>query len=275
MSTLAERPSDAASTQDDLGYAFLLKKVYKLTGIDLASYKSQQMKRRLGTMMVRTKTPSLFEYAKLLDQPERLQEFMDFFTINVSEFFRIPEKFEYLAKHLLPPLLARGREVKIWSAGCSNGAEPYSMAMLLDEIAPLSRWSILATDVDKTTLARAQRGDKYLAADVRNVGDRRLTKYFDHDEAGYRVKDSVKRRVTFKVHDLLRDPFESGFHVVLCRHVVIYFTEEAKDLLYRKFANSMDEGGVLFVGGTEIIPRAKDVGLETVAVSFYRKCGRP
>lgn len=274
MSTLTERPSGAAASQDDLGYAFLLKRVYKLTGIDLASYKSQQMKRRLGTLMVRTKTPNLFEYAKLLDQPARLQEFMDFFTINVSEFFRIPEKFEYLAKQLLPPLLAKGREVKIWSAGCSNGAEPYSMAMLLDEIAPFGRWSILATDVDRTTLARAQRGDKYSAADVRNVSQTRLAKYFDRDEAGYKVKDSVKKRITFKVHDLLRDPFASGFHVVLCRHVVIYFTEEAKDLLYRKFADSMEDGGVLFVGGTEIIPRAKDVGLETVAVSFYRKIGR-
>jgi chemotaxis protein methyltransferase CheR len=262
---------DALPTVDDVGYAYFQKQVMRLTGIDLTAYKSQQMRRRLGTLLARNKAASLLEYTKLLDQPAKLQEFLDFFTINVSEFFRIPEKFQYLETKVLPGLLARGRELRVWSAGCSNGAEPYSLAMLLDEMAPFGRWSVLATDVDRTTLARAQRGDGYTPADVRNVGERRLARYFEHDESGYRVKEGLKRRVHFKVHDLLRDPFESGFHVILCRHVVIYFTEEAKDALYRKFHNSLVEGGVLFVGGTEIIPRAREIGFETLTVSFYRK----
>lgn len=274
MSSSLPRLYEASPQVDDLGYAHFQRQVLRLTGIDLGAYKSQQMRRRLGTLLARTKAANLFEYARLLERPDKLQEFLDFFTINVSEFFRIPDKFEYLVTHVLPGLLARGRELRVWSAGCSNGAEPYSLAILLEEMAPLGRWSILATDVDRTTLARAQRGDRYTPADTRNVGERRLARYFDRDESGYRVKETLKRRVKFRVHDLLKDPFETGFHLVLCRHVVIYFTEEAKDSLYRKFADSLEQGGVLFVGGTEIIPRAKDLGLEATAVSFYRKVGR-
>lgn len=273
MTIPAERAADSTALPDDVAYAFFQRRVKALAGIDLSAYKSQQMRRRLGTLIARNRVANLFEYTRLLDQPAKLQEFLDFFTINVSEFFRIPDKFDYLERQILPNLMVKGRELRVWSAGCSNGAEPYSLAMMLEEMAPYGRWSILATDVDRTTLARAQRGDGYTPADVRNVSERRLAKYFQQDGSGYRVVDSLKRRVRFRVHDLLKDPFEAGFHLILCRHVVIYFTEEAKDVLYRRFADAMVEGGVLFVGGTEIIPRAREIDLETVAVSFYRKSG--
>ena len=272
MSFVAAPPNPMPSL-DDLAYSFFQRHVMRLSGIDLAAYKSQQMRRRLGTMMTRNKVENLFEYAKLLDRPDKLQEFLDFFTINVSEFFRIPEKFDYLASSLLPDLLKKGGQFKAWSAGCSNGAEPYSLAIMLGEQGSMPRWSVLATDVDRTILARAQRGDGYTPADVRNVSQQRIARWFEPDGAGYRVKECTKRQVNFKLHDLLRDPFESAFRLVLCRHVVIYFTDDAKDVLYRKFAQSMEAGGVLFVGGTEIIPRSREIGLEPIGVSFYRKVG--
>lgn len=266
-----ERTPDAALSPEDMAYSHFLRQVKRLTGIDLAAYKSQQMRRRLGTVMARNRVANLYEYAKLLERPEKLQEFMDFFTINVSEFFRIPDKFQYLATSIVPGLMTRGGEFRIWSAGCSNGAEPYSLAIMMDEIAPFGRWSILATDVDRTTLARAQRGDCYSAGDLRNVSAKRLSRYFDKDGDGYSVKDSIKRRVRFAVHDLLKDPYQQGFHLIVCRHVVIYFTEDAKDAIYSKFWGSLVDGGVLFLGGTEIIPQARGTGFESVSVSFYRK----
>lgn len=271
MSATAQLSSDTLTLPDDLAYSFFTHRVMRLAGIDLSAYKSQQMRRRLGSLLARSKAANLFEYAKMLEQPDRLREFLDFFTINVSEYFRIPDRFEYLANHLLPDLLARRGETRVWSAGCSNGAEPYSLAILLDEIAPHGRWSILATDVDRTTLARAQRGDGYTEADLRNVSPGRLSRYFEREGSGYRVKESLKRRVRFQAHDLLKDPFQAGFRLIVCRHVVIYFTEEAKESLIRQFTESMEEGGILFVGGTEIIPRCWEFGLEQVAVSFYRK----
>lgn len=271
MGMLAERVEQGPTSADDAAYAFFQRRVKTLTGIDLTAYKSQQMRRRLGTLISRNKVADLSEYARILDQPARLKEFLDFFTINVSEFFRIPDKFEYLERHIVPNIMVKGREFRVWSAGCSNGSEPYSLAMMLEDISPYGRWNVLATDVDRTILGKAQKGEGYMPADIRNVSDQRLARYFQRDASGYRVVDSLKRRIRFKLHDLLKDPFESGFNLILCRHVVIYFTEEAKDILYKKFADSLVEGGVLFVGGTEIIPRARELGLETVSVSFYRK----
>lgn len=274
MSAMMARTSDPESSSEDLAYEFFSRQVKKLAGIDLSAYKSQQMKRRLGTVLARNKVATLFEYGKLLEKPERLQEFLDFFTINVSEFFRIPDKFEYLGSKILPALMARGGELRVWSAGCSNGAEPYSLAILMDELFPAGRWSVLATDVDRTTLARAQRGDKYSLADLRNVSERRLSRYFEPDGTGYKVKESLKRKVRFVVHDLLKDPYESGLRLIVCRHVVIYFTEEAKDAIYGRFWKALEDGGVLFLGGTEIIPQARGTGFESAAVSFYRKTER-
>ncbi|MGI5836427.1 MAG: CheR family methyltransferase [Chloroflexota bacterium] len=271
MAILGERLASNPICADDIAYAFFQRRVKALTGIDLTAYKSQQMRRRLGTLIARNKVANLYEYARVLEQPAKLQEFLDFFTINVSEFFRIPEKFEYLERHIVPKIMVRGREFRVWSAGCSNGSEPYSLAMMLEDMAPNGRWSVLATDVDRSILKKAQKGEGYSPADIRNVSNRRLQRYFQRDTSGYRVVDSLKRRIRFQHHDLLKDPFESGFQLILCRHVVIYFTEEAKDILYKKFADSLVEGGILFVGGTEIIPRAREIGLENVSISFYRK----
>jgi chemotaxis protein methyltransferase CheR len=274
MTVTDTRVSGPAIASEDMAYTFFLRQVKRLAGIDLSAYKSQQMKRRLNTVLARNKVANLFEYSKLLENPDRLQEFMDFFTINVSEFFRIPDKFEYLATRIIPGLMARGGELRIWSAGCSNGAEPYSLAIMMDEIAPSGRWTILASDVDRTTLARAQRGNNYSPGDLRNVSPQRLSRYFEPDGAGYRVKETLKRRVRFTVHDLLKDRYEPGFRLIVCRHVVIYFTEEAKDAIYGKFWSSLEDGGVLFLGGTEIIPQVRGTGFESAAVSFYRKTER-
>nr|MDA8187398.1 hypothetical protein [Dehalococcoidales bacterium] len=115
----------------DVEYSYFQKKVLALTGLDLSLYKSEQMRRRLSTIMTRSGAQNLFEYYRIISQDlARRQEFRDFVTINVSEFFRIPEKFEYLRRNVLPTLLASRRQLRVWSAGCSNGAEPYSLAIL-------------------------------------------------------------------------------------------------------------------------------------------------
>jgi hypothetical protein len=117
------------------------------------------MKRRLTTIMARSGAKTLFEYYQIIARdPEKRQEFKDFVTINVSEFFRIPDKFTYLRRNVLPQLLKERRRLNIWSAGCSNGSEPYSLAMILDELMPGGGWHISATDIDATILDRARRG---------------------------------------------------------------------------------------------------------------------
>lgn len=256
---------------DDPSYGFFRKRVKELTGIDLDYYKGNQLERRLKGIMARVKAPGLYEYAKLLERdPACLQEFKDYFTINVSEFFRNPERFEELKGKILPALLRESRDLRIWSAGCSNGAEPYSVAILLQEVAPFGHHEILATDIDDTILSKAREG-LYQGNDLKNVSEERRQRYFQAEAAGYRIKPDLKRRVRFQHHNLLLDPYPQGMDLILCRNVVIYFTEEAKNLVYRKFHQALRPGGILFVGGTESLFGAREIGFEAVGPFFYRK----
>jgi chemotaxis protein methyltransferase CheR len=256
---------------EELEYSFFQKKVLGLTGIDLCSYKSEQMKRRLTTIMARSGAKSLFEYYQIIARdPEKRQEFKDFVTINVSEFFRIPDKFTYLRRNVLPQLLKERRRLNIWSAGCSNGSEPYSLAMILDELMPGGGWHISATDIDATILDRARRG-LYPQAELQGVSAELLKKYFVPVDGQHQVNDRLRSRIQWRVHDLLRSEYERDLDLIVCRHVIIYFTEEAKDQIIRKFHKSLRPGGVLFVGGTELIRKPQEMGYESMAVSFYRK----
>jgi chemotaxis protein methyltransferase CheR len=268
-------PTAPAPRDDD--YAHFQRKVLVLTGVDLTAYKAEQMRRRLGNLMARVGARGFVDYAAMLARdPERLREFADFFTINVSEFYRDPKRWDEL-RGLLHGLLRDRPVLKIWSAGCSIGAEPYSVAMLLADLSPLTRHTIIATDIDRAVLERARRGDRYTAADVRHVppglARRFLTARADGTHA---VREDLRQRVIFKPHDLLSSPYERECDLILCRNVVIYFTDEAKRAIYRRFRESLTPRGLLFVGATEVIMHGREIGLEGVMTSFYtRAAGAP
>lgn len=252
------------------GYPVFRKTVLDLTGIDLDCYKGTQMERRLQTIMRRAGVADLTAYARLLaTAPARVKEFQDFLTINVSEWLRNPEKFEELQRTILPDLLKKSPRLKVWSAGCSNGSEPYSVAMLLDELDPLGKHQILATDLDEEILKFARAG-VYLDKDLKAVAPARRSKYFIQEGDRLTVKPELRGRVEFQRQNLLSDPFPSDVDLILCRNVVIYFTEEAKDELYRRFHHALKPGGILFVGGTESLLRARELGYASVSPFFYR-----
>jgi chemotaxis protein methyltransferase CheR len=263
--------TEPAPTPDFEGFR---RRAYAITGLDLTSYKAAQMERRLSALLARLAIGSFAEYAQLLERDaERRQEFRDYVTINVSEFFRDSERFDELERRVLPELLAGGAPLRVWSAGCSIGAEPYSLAIILRELGPGRPHSILATDVDQTILERARAANGYLAADLRNVSPSRRDRWFVAGPDGrYTVGRVPRSMVCFEQHDLLRDPYPSGpFDLVACRNVVIYFTEEAKERIYQAFVATLRPGGVLFVGGTEAIMRPLALGLATLGPGFYRK----
>lgn len=252
------------------GYGVFRNAVRDLTGIDLDCYKGTQMERRLQTIMRRVGVADLAAYAHLLAvTPARVKEFQDFLTINVSEWLRNPEKFTELQHNILPDMLKRNPRLRIWSAGCSNGSEPYSLAMVLHEVDPTARHSIMATDLDVEILKTARAG-LYTEKDIKNVAPDRRERYFEASGELFAVKPVLKSMVQFQQQNLLSDPFPVDVDMIVCRNVVIYFTEAAKDELYRKFHGSLKPGGILFVGGTESLLRAKEMGFASASPFFYR-----
>lgn len=261
----------------DPEYTTFVHRVRHLTGIDLAGYKPEQMRRRLTALAARHGAATLPAFAELMARdPAALQAFKNFFTINVSEFLRDPARWEDLARVVLPRLYREGggRPLRVWSAGCANGAEPYSLAMLLWELAPGQPHRILATDIDEAVLARAMRGSGYQEAELRHVDAARRARFFTRAPDGtYAVTPVLRARVTFRQHDLLTGVPGHGWDLIVCRNVVIYFTETAKRTLYMRLAEALRPGGVLFVGGTEVVTAARELGFVPLLTSFYQKVG--
>lgn len=253
-------------------YEELKPAIRRATGVDLGSYKTPQMIRRIDGYLTRTGAQSVKEFATLiLRDREEASRLKDFLTINVTEFFRDPRVWAEVENEILPDLLKRSRSLKIWSAGCSRGSEPYTLAMLLETLAPRCPHSILATDLDAGVVTRARAGGPYPAADLKNIPSSRLQRWFDRDGDGYTVRDELKRRITFRQHNLLEDPFDSGFDLIVCRNVVIYFSDDAKQRLYVRFARSLKPGGYFFIGGTETLLNPGPLGFERRSTSFYRR----
>ena len=256
----------------DLEYSYLKSRIKHLIGIDLDNYRERQMRRRLTSFVSRTSAPSVVAYCRMVENDAAmLEDLRSFLTIKVSEFFRDPLPFEQLRTDILPQLILERTRLNIWSTGCSVGGEPYSIAIILEKLTPFTKHRILATDIDEVSLQKAKAGGPYRSTEVRNVPTQLLRDYFEVSGDSYFVGEKIKRKVEFKKHDLLRQPFEEGFDLIICRNVAIYFTEEAKWRLNRQFCQSLSPGGILFVGGTEAIARARELGLATLGHCFYRK----
>ncbi len=239
--------------------------------IDLESYKENQLRRRIDNFMHKYQAQTYAEFFNLLRTKQTIYEaFLNHLTINVSEFFRDPKKFNELETIHLPNLLKRKQPLKIWSAACSIGAEPYSMAIILDEMAPRVKHTILGTDVDRDILSRAALGSYGYDA-IKNVSKDRLNRYFTLNNKDYLIKQFIKDKVTFKHHDLLQDKYDTGFDLILCRNVTIYFTRAAQDRVNTNFARSLKDGGILFIGGSEMIFNYRQLGLEKISHGFYQK----
>ena len=257
---------------DDRSYDYLKRKVFKLTNINLDDYKSQQMRRRLDMFLANTGFNDVVFYFTALEKNDAmLQKLRDFLTINVSEFFRDRVPFEQLQNIVLPQLLKASPSLNIWSAGCARGQECYSVAMILSSISPSQNHRILATDIDDGSIRVASNGGPYTAGDLKNVSQQLVNRYFTCSGDEYRVKDVIKKRVEIRQQNLLTDKFDDGFDLIICRNVTIYFTEEAKRTLNQKFYHSLKNGGVLFIGGTEVMLDASTIGFKQVGASFYQK----
>jgi chemotaxis protein methyltransferase CheR len=259
---------------EELEYNYIKRQILKLTGVDLNFYKTPQMQRRLKAYLLRSGYSNWPKFFRAIQaDTTELNKFKNYLTINVSSFFRDPEKYKYLQTQILPELLRRRSALRVWSAGCSRGQEIYSLAMLLGETSgPNFQHQLLATDIDRSALDWARAGGPYTPEDVAHITPNLRICYLDIQQKNqYWVREELRRRVTFRVHNLLADSITGKFDLIVCRNVVIYFQPEAKETLYRKFYEALRPGGVLFVGGTEILSRTAAEGFEIANISFYRR----
>ena len=253
-------------------YEQFKKQVFALTSIDLSSYKEKQMKRRIDTLIEKRKVDGYEKYVGLLkSDKETFEEFVSYLTINVSEFYRNPDQWELLDKQIIPELITKfGKNLKIWSAACSTGDEPYSLVMALSRHIPLNQIKIMATDIDKQILEKAKTG-LYNDKSIASVPEDFKKKYFTKIGPSYKISDEIKSRVEFSQHNLLKDKYPTGMHMIVCRNVLIYFTEEAKEEVFKKFNASLASKGVLFIGSTEQIINYKEIGYTRKNSFYYEK----
>jgi chemotaxis protein methyltransferase CheR len=253
-------------------YTYFKREILALTSIDLNAYKENQMKRRIDTLIGKRKIVGYDKYIQAIKNDKALfEEFVTHITINVSEFYRNPEQWKILENSVIPDLIKNfGKNLKIWSAACSTGDEPYSLVMALSRYIPINQIKIMATDLDKQVIAKAKVGlynDKSIAA----VPPDLKKKFFTQIGPSFKISDEVKARVEFKQHNLLKDTYPTDYHMIVCRNVLIYFTEEAKTEVFRKFYGSLAKKGVLFIGNTEQIITYKEMGYDRLSSFYYVK----
>jgi chemotaxis protein methyltransferase CheR len=250
-------------------YPFILT-IKNKTGIDLSLYKEAQMKRRLTSLREKRGFSSFESYGQaILKDHALMAEFLDRMTINVSEFFRNPGRWDAIETRIFPEILRTRNRVKCWSAACSTGEEPYTMAMILSSLTKRVDVQLDASDIDEGVLKKAQLG-VYTERSIKDVPQKYLL-HFKQDGSLYYVSDEIKPWVQYRQQNLLNDPFDKDYDLIVCRNVMIYFTESAKEILYRKFCQGLRTGGYLFVGSTEQIFHPEQYGFETADTFIYRK----
>lgn len=241
----------------------------KELNINLKAYKEIQMHRRIESFISKMDVTSTLEFIIMCRKNQCIRDqFLDLITINVTEFFRNQDTFMQL-KDVLRRNLPTTECYKIWSSACSNGSEPYSVAMLLENM-NITNYKILATDIDKNVLNYAKNGI-YKEDEILGVPDYYLIRYFEKKNKEYHINNLIKSKVRFVRHDLLLEDFPERIDLILCRNVVIYFKKEEKMKIYNKFYESLNDGGIVFVGATENIYDYNQIGFKKLGTFFYQK----
>ena len=249
--------------RDDPGFAALAERIVGRSGLDVAAYKDRCLRRRIASRMRACGARSYEDYVAFIDrQPEELERLLDALTINVTKFFRNPETWEWLGRHVLPDLLEdREGRVRAWSAGCASGEEPYTLVMLVDLVlerlgrtAWLNRLRVDATDIDRASLERARAARYHVRAFSEAAPEIARRYCLPVDEEHLDVRPDIRARVDISRFDLTGEERpEATYDLVVCRNVVIYFDREIQERLMNRFADALVPGGVLVLGKVETI----------------------
>ncbi len=250
---------------------------YSIAGIRLTKDKRELVKSRLIKRIRALGLDGFDDYLARVEADrtgDELARMIDVLTTNKTNFFREPAHFDYLRAVVLPDARTRGRRIRIWSAACSSGEEPYTISMVLrEEIHDLDAWDakILASDISARMIEAATNG-VYRVDQVEGIGDALRRKYFTGNAAtGFSVAEPVRRVVSFARLNLMADwPMRGPFDVVFCRNVMIYFDKATQERLVNRFHELIRPGGFLFVGHSESLTPLEH-SYEFVQPAIYRR----
>ncbi|MFH1577805.1 MAG: protein-glutamate O-methyltransferase CheR [Candidatus Omnitrophota bacterium] len=259
-----------------------LSVIRKEKGIDLGSYRQTFLMRRLSHRMRLTDSENLLSYLRLLKEDDsEFDQFLDALSINVSEFFRDPEVFDYFKENCLKEIFerknsSRNRIIRIWSAGCSEGQETYSLAILLKETLEEKNnffVRIIGTDIDQGALKKAEEAE-YQSKDLKEMNKPQIEKYFKTTPNGlFRVNQDIRTAVKFFQKDIF-DQFSLKYlDVIFCRNLMIYFSRPQQEELILKFSRVLNAGGYLVIGKVEAIWRSSTDMFRPVSLAnkIYQK----
>jgi len=241
---------------NDANFEMYRDLIYKESGITFTPTNRSILESRLRERLREKGVASVSTYFNSITQDkEELKGFLDSITTNLTRFFRNQAQFDALEKYVIPELITKIKKVpgtiKIWSAGCSTGEEPYTIAMLLTEVLPKSwNFEILASDISLKCLMTAKEGF-YAESRIVGIPDNYLAKYFDKVDGGYKIHDDIHSKIKFDYHNLKNDSGIRNCDVVFCRNVIIYFDEAAQTNVMSRFYDSMASKSFLFIGHSE------------------------
>lgn len=254
---------------DERAFLALTEKISRARGVSCESYKNKCLKRRIAVRMRARGVHTYADYGELLDRDAReYQELLDALTINVTKFFRNSETWEALRPYLVS-LASNRPELRVWSAGCASGEEPYTIAILLLETLGEGRASIDATDIDRLSLERTRQA-RYPQTAFSEMPADLQQRYFRDGQPIQPVRDLVR----VLPHDLTRDPPPRPvYDLIVCRNVVIYFERAAQERLFQTFAHTLAPTGVLVLGKVETLfgPARTRLTVEDPRERIYRK----
>ena len=239
---------------------------YRLTGIKLTNHKKNMIYGRLARRMRKLNLKRFDEYCKIIqhDTSPEIVEFVNSITTNLTSFFREGHHFDFLENELFPRLIkenASSRRIRIWSAGCSTGEEPYSIAMVINSVSAIKNWDvkILATDLDSDVVMRASEG-VYNLDRIESIPQKYKNNFqYEKESEFVKIKPEIRQLITFKQLNLLhRWPMKGPFDFIFCRNVVIYFDKETQKVLFERYAELLKDDGHLFIGHSESLHNVTD-----------------
>ncbi len=276
VETLKTQAQPVEDFLENVAYQRLKKKLQESVGVNFGGYRDEYLKRRMSIRLRATNTNTFGRYLQYLNKnPDEYGILLNEITINYTTFLRDPDVYRHLEYVILPKLFQYS-PVRIWSAGCASGEEPYSLAILTHKILGSKLAShpvtIYASDIDKDALSKAAKGE-YQEKQLQGVNRLMIDNYFTKEGSTYRVKDHVKQLIHFEEFDLMKPAAHTGLDLILCRNVMIYFSREGQQQVHMHFYNALRDGGYFVSGKAEILsgePAEKFVSID-VKTRVYQK----